>query len=114
VTDNGHHGPVLDYCVAKTRQNVARLDAVPHTTSKGRSRSSEHGRWTAGHWMGIIWLAYLRSGDPFFHNAAYRWAKRLEPCKHDTTTHDMGFLFSLSFVRGYRMIRVLSKRPSLV
>ena len=114
MTDSGHYGPVLDYCVAKTRQNIARLDAFPDTTSKGGSRTSEHGRWTAGHRMGIIWLAYLRSGDPFFHIAAYQQGQAPEPCKHDTTTHDMGFLFSLSFVRGYRMIRVLSKRPSLV
>jgi unsaturated chondroitin disaccharide hydrolase len=103
VTDGDNYGSVLDYCVTKTRQNIAQLDAFPHTTSNGRWRTSEHGRWTAGHWLGIIWLAYLRSGDSFFRDAAYHWAKRLEPRKHDTTTHDMGFLFSLSFVRGYRI-----------
>jgi unsaturated chondroitin disaccharide hydrolase len=95
------YGPVLDYCVEKTRQNIERLAAFPHTTRNGRWRTSDHGRWTAGHWLGIIWLAYLRSSDPFFRDAAYTWAKRLEPRKHDTSTHDMGFLFGLSFMRGY-------------
>ncbi len=93
----------LDDCVAKTRENLGRLDAFPHTTRKGRWRTSEHGRWTAGHWIGIVWLAYLQTGDPALREEAYRWAARLEPRQHDTSTHDMGFLFYPSFVRGYRI-----------
>ena len=94
---------VLDALVAKTRRNLDRLDAFPHTTRNGRWRTSEHGRWTAGHWIGIIWLAYLWSGDPALRQAATVWAERLEPRQSDTTTHDMGFLFYPSFVRGYRI-----------
>lgn len=97
------YGEALDYCVARTRTNLSRLDAFPHTTSHGRWRTSEHGRWTAGHWIGIIWLAYLQTGDADLRDAAYRWAVRLEPRKGDTSTHDMGFLFYPSFVRGYRI-----------
>jgi unsaturated chondroitin disaccharide hydrolase len=89
--------------VARTRQNLERLDGFPHTTREGRWRTSDHGRWTAGHWVGIIWLAYLWSGDPALREEAYRWSERLEPRKTDTTTHDMGFLFYPSFVRGYRI-----------
>jgi unsaturated chondroitin disaccharide hydrolase len=102
-TETARYSQVLDYCVAKTRENLARLDAFPHTTRHGRWRTSEHGRWTAGHWVGMIWLAYLRSGDPALLESAYRWSERLEPRKTDTTTHDMGFLFYPSFVRGYRI-----------
>jgi unsaturated chondroitin disaccharide hydrolase len=93
----------LNFCVSRTRSNLARLDGFPHSTRAGRWRTSEHGRWTAGHWVGIIWLAYLWSGDEQFKAEAYRWARRLEPRKTDTTTHDMGFLFYPSFVRGYRL-----------
>src|SRR5215213_4702082 len=102
-TDRDRYSQVLDYCVARTRENLARLDAFPHSTRRGRWRTSHHGRWTAGHWVGMIWLAYLRSGDPALLETAYRWSERLEPRKTDTTTHDMGFLFYPSFVRGYRI-----------
>lgn len=106
MSDSKHlYDRVLDYCVAKTRANLDRLDSFPHTTRQGRWRTSEDGRWTAGHWIGIVWLAYLRSGDASLRDAAYRWAERLEPRKTDTTTHDMGFLFFPSFVRGYRITR---------
>jgi unsaturated chondroitin disaccharide hydrolase len=103
ATEMGNYTDALDYCVAQTRANLDRLDAFPHTTRQGRWRTSEHGRWTAGHWIGVIWLAYLRSGDADLRDAAYRWSARLEPRKSDTSTHDMGFLFFPSFVRGYRI-----------
>jgi unsaturated chondroitin disaccharide hydrolase len=98
-----HYRQTLDALVAKTQRNLDRLDAFPHTTRDGRWRTSEHGRWTAGHWVGILWLAYLRSGDPALREAAQRWSARLAPRQHDTTTHDMGFLFYPSFVRGYKI-----------
>lgn len=98
-----YYPQALDACVEKTRQNLTRLDAFPHVTRDGVWRTSEHGRWTAGHWLGILWLAYLRSGDPELLAAAEAWSRRLEFRKTDTTTHDMGFLFYPSFVRGYRI-----------
>ena len=67
---------VLDALVAKTRRNLERLDAFPHTTRNGRWRTSDHGRWTAGHWVGIIWLAYLWSGDSALREAAYERRQR--------------------------------------
>jgi unsaturated chondroitin disaccharide hydrolase len=93
----------LDACVATTRRNLARLDGFPYWTEQGRWLTEQRGRWTGGHWLGIIWMAYLRTGDPALLDAAYGWSRRLEPRKTDTTTHDMGFLFYPSFVRGYRM-----------
>jgi unsaturated chondroitin disaccharide hydrolase len=99
----GRYEQVLDALVAKTWRNLNRLAAFPHTTRNGVWRTSEHGRWTAGHWVGIIWLAYLWSGDSALREAAYAWAERLAPRQSDTTTHDMGFLFYPSFVRGYRI-----------
>lgn len=98
-----NYNEAVEFCVAQTRANLGRLDAFPHTTKQGHWRTSAHGRWTAGHWIGIIWLAYLRTGDAVLRDAAYQWAARLEPRKSDTSTHDMGFLFYPSFVRGYRI-----------
>ena len=101
MTSEERYVQALDYCVEKTRLNLDRLDAFPHWTRDGVWRTSEHGRWTGGFWIGIVWLAYLRSGDPALLAAAEDWTKRLEFRKTDTTTHDMGFLFYPSFVRGF-------------
>lgn len=97
------YGAALDRCVATTRRNLARLDGFPYRTEHGRWLTEDHGRWTAGHWLGIIWLAYLRTADETLREEAYRWSRRLEFRQTDTTTHDMGFLFYPSFVRGYRI-----------
>ncbi|MFN8677856.1 MAG: glycoside hydrolase family 88 protein [Thermomicrobiales bacterium] len=97
------YADALDACVATTWRNLARLEGFPYWTEHGRWLTEPRGRWTGGHWLGIIWMAYLRTGDPALLDAAYAWSRRLEPRKTDTTTHDMGFLFSPSFVRGYRM-----------
>jgi unsaturated chondroitin disaccharide hydrolase len=57
-------------------------------------------------------MAYLRTGDQTLLAAAYDWTKRLEFRKTDTTTHDMGFLFYPSFVRGYRITGETSFRDA--
>lgn len=97
------YGAALDRCVAQTRRNLARLDGFPYWTEHGRWLTEPTGRWTAGHWLGIIWLAFHRTDDDALREEAYRWSRRLEFRKTDTTTHDMGFLFYPSFVRGFRI-----------
>ena len=97
------YAAALEACVATTRRNLAHLDGFPYWTEQGRWLTEQRGRWTGGHWLGIIWMSYLRTGDPALMEAAYAWSKRLEPRKTDTTTHDMGFLFYPSFVRGFRI-----------
>ncbi len=54
----------LDACVATTRRNLARLEGFPYWTEQGRWLTEQRGRGTGGHWLGIIWMAYLRTGDP--------------------------------------------------
>lgn len=93
----------LDASIVTTRRNLAHLDGFPYWTEQGRWLIEQRGRWTGGHWLGIIWMAYLRTGDAALLEVAYAASRRLEPRKLDTTTHDMGFLFYPSFVRGYRI-----------
>jgi unsaturated chondroitin disaccharide hydrolase len=81
------------------------LPAFPHTTQHGRWRTGEHGRWTAGFWIGMLWIGYLHTGGPSFREAALRWIQRLAPRAEDTSTHDMGFLFGPSCITGYRITR---------
>jgi unsaturated chondroitin disaccharide hydrolase len=84
-----------------TSANLKQLEEFPHTTDRGKWKQSRHGRWTAGFWIGLLWLSYLSTGESNWRNKAEEWARRLECRKYDHFTHDMGFLFQPSFVRGY-------------
>jgi unsaturated chondroitin disaccharide hydrolase len=68
----------------------------------------EHGNWTAGFSLGVLWLDALGgeggSGD---HSHPVREAKRrltvLAARSGDHTTHDLGFLFYPSFALGHQL-----------
>ena len=89
------------YALTVVDRLLGELEAFPHTTERGRWRVSAHGRWTAGFWIGLVWLRYLERPTAGLRAEADAWLARLAPRQHDTTTHDMGFLFEPSFVRGY-------------
>jgi len=91
----------LAFALKRTDENVRRLTAFPHTTHQGRWTQSSHGRWTAGHWIGLLWIGYLLTREERWAVDAVAWARRLEARCRDTSTHDLGFLFELSFVRGW-------------
>lgn len=96
----------LEFCIAKTRNNLAVLDSFPERTENGRwvlTDPDQHGWWVGGHWVGLLWLAYAATGDPSFAAAARDWAKRLLPQLNDQADHDLGFLFKLGFVLGYQL-----------
>ncbi|HEX5414700.1 MAG TPA: glucuronyl hydrolase, partial [Chloroflexota bacterium] len=57
----------MEYGIAKLGESAEHLGGFPHTTNRGRWQPSEHGRWTAGFWIGALWLAYLHTEDE-------RWA----------------------------------------
>ncbi|WP_310577586.1 glycoside hydrolase family 88 protein [Lacrimispora sp.] len=63
-------------------------------------------QWTNGFWTGELWLAYENSGDDRFREAAARqvdsFLTRIETGNR-TDTHDLGFLYSLSCVAGYKL-----------
>lgn len=62
--------------------------------------------WTDGFWTGLLWLCYEYTGDDAFKNLALknvdsflnRGEKRIE-----LDHHDLGFLYSLSCVAGYKL-----------
>ncbi len=93
----------LDYSVAVTCNNLDRLTSFPERAKNGLWTLVDDGGWVGGHWVGLLWLAALHTGDPRLATAARAWALRLLPRQHDTTTHDLGFLFELSFVLGARL-----------
>ncbi|MBM3855114.1 MAG: glucuronyl hydrolase, partial [Verrucomicrobia bacterium] len=94
----------LELAIDKCWRDAGRLPAFPHVTSKGDWLTSEHARWTGGFFVGMIWLAAELRGDPQIRDTARSWAMRLAPRAPDRTTHDMGFLFEPSCVRGHKIM----------
>lgn len=104
----------LKYSIGVTRQNIAHLTSFPEAASDGRWQCVDNGGWVGGHWTGLLWLAYAHTGDPVLETAARQWIARLEPRQYDATTHDLGFLFELSFLLGYKITDDASlKGPAL-
>ncbi|MFT3783312.1 MAG: glycoside hydrolase family 88 protein [Nibricoccus sp.] len=62
--------------------------------------------WTTSFWTGMVWLAYEVTKDPKYRQVAElhmksfgeRLARRVE-----TDTHDLGFLYTLSCVAGFKL-----------
>jgi unsaturated chondroitin disaccharide hydrolase len=95
----------LELAVHKCLRDAARLPAFPHVTHAGDWLTSEHARWTGGFFVGMLWLAGLLREDPRIFETARAWALRLAPRAADRSTHDMGFLFEPSCVRGYNIMK---------
>jgi unsaturated chondroitin disaccharide hydrolase len=86
------------------------LLAVDALSSWGETESTErlayeHGNWTAGFWFGVMWLLALDGDDDAAQLASSQLAT-LAPRSVDTTTHDLGFLFSPSFVLPFETGRL--------
>jgi unsaturated chondroitin disaccharide hydrolase len=104
----------LEFCVAKTRHNLSTLDSFPERTEDGRwvqIPPAQHGWWVGGHWVGLLWLAYAATGDSSLATEAHAWAGRLLPQLSGESDHDLGFLFELGFVLGYRLTGDKSLKP---
>lgn len=82
-------------------------DRFPKAYSeKGFYEAGENRDWTTGFWTGEIWLAYEYTGDEQLKQAGeiqmQSFLDRIEN-KIDVDTHDLGFLYSLSCVAGYKL-----------
>ncbi|TAN34706.1 glucuronyl hydrolase [bacterium] len=93
----------LQLAVERAGRDAAGLAAFPHITRDGAWLVSEHGRWTAGFFVGMLWLASMVEENGGLESRCRDWCRRLAPRADDRTTHDMGFLFEPSFVRGFNI-----------
>lgn len=62
--------------------------------------SYDHGNWTAGFALGVMWVLSLATGVHAVEQVVRRRLAPLARRASDTTTHDLGFLFHPSFVLG--------------
>ncbi|MEV7283497.1 glucuronyl hydrolase [Streptomyces sp. NPDC093252] len=92
-----------DYAVEKLRAVAPGVSGFPVGTRFEKWTYSRNGDWVGGFWPGTLWMAYLHSDDDSFRTLALDAARGLAPRQHDTTTHDLGFLFSPSWVTAWRL-----------
>ncbi len=56
--------------------------------------------WTSGFYPGCLWYAYAISKDKTFKTSALEWTANIERQKYNTKTHDLGFRFGCTFIKG--------------
>ncbi len=85
-------------------------------TSRWRGEEYDHGNWTLGFWFGVIWLAAELTGSSAPLELARARLDLVRPRAHDSTTHDLGFIFWPSLVFGHRLGFVADEEtePALV
>ena len=78
-------------------------DFFPLYTENGKWR---HGReawtnWCEGFLGGMMWIFARRGGDSFWRERAEHYSRLIEERQHDTTVHDLGFVFWSTWKRWF-------------
>jgi unsaturated chondroitin disaccharide hydrolase len=89
-------------------RNLAHFaDAFPMPSSQGGVyQAMDNTEWTNGFWTGMLWLAYELTGAARYRDAALSHVRSFHArqAQHiNVNHHDLGFLYSLSCVAGYRL-----------
>ena len=67
---------------------------------------TENVEWTTSFWTGQLWLAWEMTGDEKYRALAEKHVRSFGlriAGRHDTNTHDLGFLYPLSCVSAWRL-----------
>ena len=74
----------------------------PRSWTRGTYKVEPPIGWTTGFFPGELWMLYRYTGKPEWKAAAERWTEKLEPARHFTKNHDMGFMFLCSYGLGIK------------
>lgn len=100
-------GRVFAVADAKLRRLITQHPGkVPTHTIGGRWHIAEDAwapTWTAGFLAGQLWLLAEHTGDAWWRQQAERYSRGLADRRFDTSTHDMGFLFTPSWGRWRKL-----------
>lgn len=95
-------------CVDKVRAQAPRFnDHFPSAcTTEMQYRLKGNDDWTNGFWTAMLWMSYQVTGETYFKSLAQEqlvsFQQRLDQ-HYVLDHHDIGFLYSLSAVAGYRI-----------
>ena len=94
--------------LSAVERNLAHFgDTFPQPSSVGGIYAAmDNTEWTNGFWTGQLWLAHELSGARSFRAAAERHVESFDKRQRDriaTNHHDLGFLYSLSCVAGFKL-----------
>jgi unsaturated chondroitin disaccharide hydrolase len=103
-------GPDLELAFSIAEERVHRLitehpGQIPVYTRDGHWHFDEDSWapiWTGGFLAGMMWMFADRGADPTWRAEAEKYSRLLESRKFDTTTHDIGFLFTPSWGRWHQ------------
>jgi unsaturated chondroitin disaccharide hydrolase len=76
---------------------------IPRSYEDNQVRMVAASDWTSGFPAGSFWQMYEFTGDTAWREAAEQWTAVLEDQKHNTGTHDLGFMMFNSFGNGLRL-----------
>ena len=98
----------MHYVKSKVNENLPKYSTVFPTSSSENLIYGEMGNkdWTEGFWTGILWLLYEDTNEKKYLSALETllrtFQERLDQ-NIDLNTHDIGFLYSLSTLAGYKI-----------
>ncbi len=99
----------LDRAVAQVRLNLPLYTerCQNHSSVRGIYPACDNDQWTTGFWPGEVWLAFERTGDVVFKDAALTLVESFRDRmvrKVSVDHHDMGFLYSPSCVAAWKLV----------
>ena len=103
---------VIDRAIAQALASVERNlrhfgKQFPTPSSTGGVYGSmDNTEWTNGFWTGMLWLAHELSGEARYRDAAMDNVRSFDLRQRERINvnhHDLGFLYSLSCVAGYKL-----------
>ncbi len=77
---------------------------LPHSFEKGKLKTVKPKGWTSGFFPGTLWYLYEYTQSDAWKNAALAYTQRLEPIRHFTENHDIGFMLYCSYGNGLRLV----------
>lgn len=109
----------LERCLNILDRNMERFgEAFPSACAvEGKYEITPNHDWTNGFWTGMLWIAYEYSGQEKYKEAAVKNIKSFEQRLKDHYVlehHDIGFLYSLSVVAGYRVLKDETLKPVIL
>ncbi len=98
---------IIEFITSKTHSNAEQFtDRFPFCTVNGKYTFRDDGFWTGSFWCGINYVLSSIQKNPVFIDYArapqYRLKERMD-CYKETLDHDIGMLFSLSYVADYKL-----------